>query len=78
MSEPTSGPKKLNICLSLLFEQDAEALQNYRYRETEEKRESCLCSEDGKQADKFKALDIAALRELGKADSMETFACYMF
>lgn len=33
---------------------------------------------DGKQADTFKALDIAALRELGEAETLKTFPCYMF
>jgi len=46
VSEPTTGPKKLNICLVLLFKKGAEALKNYRYKEAEEERASCLRGEE--------------------------------
>lgn len=39
---------------------------------------SLWSKKDGKEADKFKALDIAALRELGEAETLETFRCCMF
>lgn len=50
-----------------------------RTTETERKSElSVQWRNDGKQADKCEALNLAALRELGQADSVETLACYMF
>lgn len=50
-------------------------------RTTERERKSELSLQwrnDGKQADKCEVLDIAALRELAQADSVETLPCYMF
>lgn len=54
-----------------------QKLSRARDAERQKKKEQTVCVVK-KEADKLEALEVAALRDLGLADSMETFASSMF
>lgn len=72
--------KKVKDLSGFVFNTGSWSSPELESRETEEKKSelSVWWRKDSTEADKLEALDAAALRDLGLADSTETFASSMF
>lgn len=73
-----TGSKKAKGLSGFVFNTGSRSSPELQMQRRKKSELSVWWRKDSKEADKLEALDVAALRDLGLADSMETFASSMF